>query len=188
MTLKDLVGDGYKEGMTLEEVAVAIKDRSLVDPSTLPPSVSRETFDKTAAELEKLKKEKKSRMTEDEQAQAKQQEFLDRMAALEKENARMKQERSFLAAGYDEETAGKLAGHLSDGNMEEFVKVQSAWAGKLKTDLYAQAKEELLKSTLGIQGGSGGEQQQADVEMAKKFAASRAASTVSQEEILKKFM
>ena len=53
MTLKDLVGDGYKEGMTLEEVAAAIKDRSLVDPSTLPPSVSKETFEKTAQELEK---------------------------------------------------------------------------------------------------------------------------------------
>lgn len=188
MTLKDLVGDGYKEGMTLEEVAAAIKDRSLVDPSTLPPSVSKETFEKTAQELEKLKKEKKSRMTEDEQAQAKQQEFLDRMAALEKENARMKQERSFLDAGYDAETAGKLAGHLSDGNMAEFVKVQSAWAGKLKTDLYAQAKEELLKGTPGIQGGGGTPEKPADLEIAERLAEKRAASVISQEDILKKFM
>lgn len=188
MELKDLVGDGYKEGMTIEEVAAAIKNKSLVDPSTLPPSVSRETFDKTAAELAELKKEKKSRMTEDEQAQAKQQEILERMAALEKENTRMKQEKSFLAAGYPPETAGKLAGHLSEGELEEFVKVQSEWAKQLKADLYAQAKEGLLKNTPPIHAGDPSANGQPDVTLAVSLAKGRAASQVSQEEILKKFM
>lgn len=187
MTLKDLLGEGYKEGMTIEEVAAAIKDKSLVDPSTLPPSVSRETFDKTAAELADLKKANKAKMTEEEQLKQQQQEFMDRMAALEKENARMKQERSFLDAGYDADTAGKLAGHLSDGNMEEFVKVQAAWAGKLKTDLYSQAKEELLKSTPGIQGG-GGQPKQSDVDLAKELAQGLAGFRSAQAEILKMYM
>lgn len=153
MELKDLVGESYKEGMTIEEVAAAIKNKSFVDPSTLPPSVSKDTFEKTASKLAELEKEKKSRMTEDEAAQAKQQELLDRMAALERENVRMKQEKSFLAAGYPEETAGKLAEHLSEGKMEEFVKVQSEWAKQLKSDLYIQAKDELLKDTTLIHAG-----------------------------------
>lgn len=188
MELKDLVGESYKEGMTIEEVAAAIKNKSFVDPSTLPPSVSKDTFEKTASKLAELEKEKKSRMTEDEAAQAKQQELLDRMAALERENVRMKQEKSFLAAGYPEETAGKLAEHLSEGKMEEFVKVQSEWAKQLKSDLYIQAKDELLKDTTLIHAGDQSGTPQPDVALAISLAKGRTASQVSQEEILKKFM
>lgn len=188
MELKDLVGESYKEGMTIEEVAAAIKNKNLIDPSTLPPSVSKETFEKTASKLAELEKEKKARMTEDEQAQAKQQEFLDRMAALEKENVRMKHEKSFLAAGYPAETAGKLAEHLSEAKLEEFVKVQTEWAQKLETEMYAKAKQDLLKSTPPIHAGDQSGTPQPDVALAISLAKGRTASQVSQEEILKKFM
>ena len=56
MNIKELLGEAYKEGMTVEEIETALADKSFVDPSTLPPSVSKETFDKTAADLAKAKK------------------------------------------------------------------------------------------------------------------------------------
>ena len=40
MNLKELLGDAYREDMTLEEVEEALKDLNLADPSTLPKSVS----------------------------------------------------------------------------------------------------------------------------------------------------
>ena len=57
MDLKQLLGDKYKENMTLDEINAALADRNLVDPSTLGETVPKATFDKTASDLAKLKKE-----------------------------------------------------------------------------------------------------------------------------------
>lgn len=190
MELKDLVGDAYQEGMTVEDIAKAIKERSLVDPSTLPPAVSKETFDKTASELAALKREKKERMTAEEAEKAKQQEILDRMASLEKENNRMKQEKSFLSAGYDAETAAKLAGHIVDGNTEEFVKVQTAWLEEQKKAIYAQTKEELLKATPTVNTGTqeaGTSAANTADQLAKTLGENRAKGMATTEEIPMKF-
>ena len=57
MELRELLGNDYRDGMTVEEIAAALSSKSFVDAATLPPSVSKETFDKTASELAKLKRE-----------------------------------------------------------------------------------------------------------------------------------
>lgn len=188
MELKDLVGDAYKEGMTVEDIARAIKERSLVDPTTLPPAVSKETFDKTASELAALKREKKERMTAEEAQQAKQQEILDRMACLEKENNRMRQEKAFLSAGYDAQTAAALAGHVVDGNTEDFVKAQAAWLAEREKAIYARTKEELLKATPPLNTGAGEAHTHPDVDLAANLAKTRAASMVNQQDVLKNYM
>lgn len=188
MELKDLVGDAYREGMTVEDIAKAIKERSLVDPSTLPPTVSKETFDKTASELAALKKQAKERMSAEEAEKAQQQEVLDRMALLEKENNRMKQEKAFLSAGCDGETAAKLAGHVVEGNTDEFVKVQSAWLSEQKKAIYAQTKEELLKATPPVNTGAGeNNTPNAADQLAKALGENRAKGMASPEAIPMKF-
>lgn len=55
MNIQELLGDAYKEGMTIEEINAAIADKSFVDSASLPPSVSKATFDKTASELASAK-------------------------------------------------------------------------------------------------------------------------------------
>ena len=57
MELRELLGNDYKDGMTVEEITAALSSKTFVDAATLPPSVSKETFDKTASELAKLKRE-----------------------------------------------------------------------------------------------------------------------------------
>lgn len=57
MELRELLGNDYRDGMTVEEIAAALSSKTFVDAATLPPSVSKETFDKTASELAKLKRE-----------------------------------------------------------------------------------------------------------------------------------
>ena len=57
MELRELLGNDYRDGMTVEEIAAALSSKTFVDAATLPPSVSKEPFDKTASELAKLKRE-----------------------------------------------------------------------------------------------------------------------------------
>lgn len=73
MDIKELLGDAYKEGMTIEEINTALADKNFVDPSTLPKSVSKELYDKTSSELAKYKKEnedlKSASLTDNEKLQ-----------------------------------------------------------------------------------------------------------------------
>ena len=187
MELRELIGDAYKEGMTIEEVSQAIKGLNLVNPDTLPPSVSKETFDKTASELAALKREKKERMSAEEQEQAQRQEVLDQLSALQKENGRMKQEKALLAAGYDAETAAVLAGHIVEGNVDKFVQVQTNWLSKQKESIYAQVKQELLQQTPGINTGDQ-QSEHLDVDLGAALGKAKASSMASSNEILEKFM
>ena len=173
MELKELLGTNYREGMTVEDIAAALKDLNLVDPATLEPSVSKSTFDKTASELATLKKQAKERMTADELAKAAQEEAAKELAGLRSELACMRQEKAFVAAGYDAGTAEKLARLIVDGDTEGFVKEQVAWAEKYKTDIYASTKAELLKATPGLVSAGSTIEVQKDVDLAKEIAASR---------------
>ena len=57
MERRERVGNDYRDGMTVDEIAAALSSKTFDDAATLPPSVSKETFDKTASELAKLKRE-----------------------------------------------------------------------------------------------------------------------------------
>ena len=75
MDLKELLGEAFKEDMTLEEVQTALADKELVDAATVPQNVvEKKVFDKTASELSALKKQLKdlerAKMTEEEQRAA----------------------------------------------------------------------------------------------------------------------
>jgi hypothetical protein len=61
MTLQELLGDAYKEGMTIEEIETALKDKDLYEGY-----VKKEVFDKTASEVAKLKKQLRDKMIEEE--------------------------------------------------------------------------------------------------------------------------
>lgn len=74
MKIQELLGEAFKEGMSIEEINTVLADKNLVDPSTLPPSVSKEVFDKTASELATAKKTigelKSANLTDEEKLQA----------------------------------------------------------------------------------------------------------------------
>ena len=72
--IQTLLGDDYREGMTIEEINDILANKQFVDPTTLPKSVEKSIFDKTASELSKVKKElaelKASTMSDDEKVNA----------------------------------------------------------------------------------------------------------------------
>lgn len=160
MDLKTLLGDSYKENMTLSDIDAILKDKNLVDTSALPKQVDKAVFDKTASELAAAKKQLKEKMTAEEQAKAEQDTFKQQLADLQKENQQMKLKDSFIGNGYDAKTAASLAEAYSSGDMAKFASLNSSYMETQKKDIAAKVKEDLLKSTPGI--GAGNKQEKVD--------------------------
>ena len=149
--LKTLLGDSYKDGMTIEEITAALADKTFVDPSTLPKSVDKGVFDKTASQLAEAKKQLAAKLTDDEKVKADQDAFKEQFAAIQKENSQMKLKESFITNGYDAKTAVALATAYSEGDMTKFATLNATFMEGTKTALQASIKEQLLKDTPGLQ-------------------------------------
>jgi len=106
MDIKTLLGDTYKEGMTIDEINAALADKNFVDPTTLPKSVTKDVFDKTASELAKVKKELKdlqeTSMTADEKLKAELDKATNAQLTYAKELSKLRAKEIFVSAGLTE--------------------------------------------------------------------------------------
>lgn len=163
MDLKDLLGDAYKEGMTLEEINEALKGKKLVDPETLPKTVTKETFDKTASELAKYKKElrelKEKSMTDEEKIQAELDKATGLQSQFQKELAKIRAKEIFVEAGLKAEDYSLILDSVVTEN-EETTQTRAQSMVKLiaaqRKAVEDSVKAELLKNTPKPEPGSGG--------------------------------
>lgn len=163
MNLKELLGDAYKEGMTFEEIEAALADKELVDPSTLPKSVSKDVFDKTASELSKVKKElialKEASMTDAEKLQAELDKAKEAQAIYNKELSKLRAKEIFVTAGLTETDYASILDIVVSED-EETTKTRAKSMVDLITAQKAAAekaiKAELLKGTPKPKPGEGG--------------------------------
>lgn len=163
MDLKKLLGDAYKENMTLDEINEALEGVSLVDPSTLPKMVNKDVFDKTASELAKVKKQLKElqekSMTDEEKLQAELEKAIESQQQYTKELAKLRAKEIFVEAGLTEKDYEPLLEMVVTGD-EETTKthaknmVNVIKAQKAATE--AAVKAELLKNTRKPPAGNGG--------------------------------
>lgn len=178
MDLKTLLGDDYKEGMTVEEIEAALADKEFVDPSTLPESVSKKLFDKTASELATVKKElrklKESSMTAEEKVQEELNKAQDLQKTYAKELAKLKAKEIFVEAGLIEKDYASLL----DAVVSEDEEVTTSRAKAMVDVINAQkqaveqaVKAELLKGTPKPPAGGGGSIGKVDYE--KEIAEAR---------------
>lgn len=154
MNLKELLGDAYREDMTLEEVEQALEGINLVDPAKLPKSVSKEVFDKTASELARVKKELKElqekNMTAEEKLKLELEKAAESQAQYKRELAKLRATEIFVAAGLIEDDYKTLLDIVVSED-EEATKVRA----KSMVDVIASQKKavektvkaELLKGT-----------------------------------------
>lgn len=160
MDLKTLLGDAFKEGMTLAEVEAALADKDMIDRSEAETMATNraaatkrllDTANKKLAEAQK-----KGTETGNENAA-----LLERINALEerdKANTRLSNiathKASLIAQGYAEDLASATAEALVDGN----TAVVLANQGKFLAAQTAKIKEDLLKGTKppAAGGNSGG--------------------------------
>lgn len=162
MNLKELLGDAYKEGMSFEEIEAALADKELVDPSTLPKSVSKDVFDKTASELSKVKKElkalKEASMTDAEKLQAELDKAKEAQVIYNKELSKLRAKEIFVTAGLTETDYASILDVVVSED-EETTKTRA----KSMVDLIAAQKAaaekaikaELLKGTPKPKSGEG---------------------------------
>lgn len=154
MDLRELLGEDYKDGMTLEDVNKLLEGKTFVDPSTLPKSVSKEVFDKTASELASYKRElrklQEEHMTADERLKAELENAKLAQATYAKEINKLKAKEIFLTGGLEEaEYASVLDMVVSeDGNATVAKATQLMGLIKARNEITEKkVKLELLKGT-----------------------------------------
>lgn len=177
-SLKELLGDAYKEGITLEEIETALAEKDLVDRTELGEVVSKATFDKTASELSALKKElkklKESSMTAEEKVQEELNKAQELQKTYAKELAKLKAKEIFVEAGLIEKDYASLL----DAVVSEDEEVTTTRAKAMVDVINAQkqaveqaVKAELLKGTPKPPAGGGGSIGKVDYE--KEIAEAR---------------
>ncbi len=164
MNLKDLLGDAYKENMTIDEVNEALAN------ITAPKTVSKEVFDKTASELasskklvrelqEKLRELEESSMTAEEKIKAETERTQELQKALSQKLSALKAKEIFVAAGLTESDYSSILDAVVSED-EETTKTRAKSMVDLisaqKAAVEKAVKAELLKGTPKPPAGDGG--------------------------------
>lgn len=182
MTLKELLGDAFRDGMTVEEISAALASKTFVPKPTSPVAAS-EPISELALAKARLKGEPLPTAKPSDADNT----ALERLAALERENRLMKLKDSFLKGGYDSESAEKLALASADGDMETFVSVSNAYLQAKTEALQVSIKEDLLHQSAGT-GGCGGneglEEETAGIALAKELGNAAAQRDAKSSEVL----
>lgn len=160
MDIKELLGDLYKEGMTLEEVNAALADKTYVDPNTLPKSVNKDVFDRTASELAKANKELKelreSSLSADEKLKLELEKAAQSQITFAKEFAKLQAKEIFVNAGIKEEEYSSVLDMVVSEDAEVTKTRATSMVGLIaaqKAALDKTLRAELLKTTPKPPGG-----------------------------------
>lgn len=151
--LQTLLGDSYKEGMTLEEVNAALAEKEFVDRSTMDGYVPKKLLEDANSEAADYKKKWRATLSEVEQ---KRQDEADEKAALQAENAKLKKESAlarltgnYLSLGYDAENAKKIAEAVYDGDTDEVFRMQTKHQEDMKKNIEADLMKKMPDSPSG---------------------------------------
>lgn len=154
MELKDLLGEAYHDGMTVDEISAALSSRTFVDPSTLGDTVSKNVFDKTASDLARVKKElkdlKAAGQTDAERLQAAIAEAEAQKREFTLKVNRLAVEKVLVGAGLEEADYSSFIDGIVGEDAENSVKIATNISAVLKaqrTAAEAAAKKQLQQST-----------------------------------------
>lgn len=141
--LKALLGESYKEGMTVDEINTALSQLDLIDTAK-EKVVKKDVFDKTASELAAKNKLLKDKMTEDEQRAERDKEVAEQLKASAETVKRLTLEKTLSKSGYDDKQIANFADAFVKGDTEELGKVMTT----LITDLTKKVKDETTAELL----------------------------------------
>lgn len=167
--LQTLLGDAYKEGMTLDEINAALADRELMDKSEMDGYVPKSLLDKANTEAADYKKKWRGALSEAEQ---KAQDEKDKQTAMENELNQLRKEskiagyeKNFIGLGYDEKSAKEVAEAMFDGDMETVFIIQKK---------FQESKERAIKADLMKNMPTAPSGNQATVDYSKQIAEAQA--------------
>ena len=152
--LKSLLGDKYKDGMSIEEVLALDVEAPKADLSGL---ISKEHFDKVASEAASYKKQLRATMSE---AEAKAAEEAEKYAAIVAERDKLKAEKAvaenakgLVAIGYSEELATEVATALFEGDFATVIKAQAKFVDAQKKAAIAESVKQMPVPPASSEGG-----------------------------------
>lgn len=167
--LQSLLGDSFKEGMTLDEINAALADKELVDKSEMKEYVPKALFDKASSDAADYKKKWRGALSEAEQ---KAQDEKEKQTAMENELNQLRRdskiaayEKNYLGLGYDEKSAKEVAEAMFDGDMDTVFTIQK----KFQENKERAIKADLMKNMPAPPSGN-----QATVDYSKQIAEAQA--------------
>lgn len=153
--LKALLGDKYKEGMTIEELMALEIEEPKIDTSKY---VSKELYDKAASDTANYKKQLRASMSESEQkalADAeKLKELEDELTQLKTEKTIAENSSGLVAIGYDEKTAKEVATAFMKGDFAAVINAQAKFVDAQKKAVIADAVKETPRPPVGNDSGT----------------------------------
>lgn len=173
MTLKDLLGNAFKEDMTLADIDAALTERDLMDKSELDNLVNNRTaaqkrlLDAANKKLEEANKKLADAQKRNDDAGNENASLLERIAALETEAAASKRAAAiskdvaaYVALGYPEDLARSTAEALADGDNAKVTENMGVFIAQKTQSIEQSVKDQLLNGTKppagGGDGGTGG--------------------------------
>ena len=161
--IQSLLGEEYRDGMTIEEINGVLANRQFVDPTTLPKSVEKHIFDKTASELAKVKKElgelKNNNLSDEEKVNAAIAAADARANEYSLKMNRLDVEKLFLADGLTEADYADLIDDIVSEDSDKTIKLAKSLLAVVKSQKSAAEKSlraELLKKTPKPPAGDAG--------------------------------
>lgn len=143
-SLKDILGEAYREDMTLADIESAIASMKLADLSN-GEYVSKGKLSDYERRMKEAEKKLADKLTEEEKAQielAKREEYYKQ---LEKENARNKYITKLGKTIKDEKVLGEIADLYADGDFATALDKQNEYFAKYHSELEKTIKADLLK-------------------------------------------
>ena len=152
--LKSLLGDKYKEGMTIEEIMSLNVD---IPEPDMTGYISKEHFDRVASEAANYKKQLRANMTEAEQKAAAEAEKYAEVVAerdkLKAEKAIAENAKGLVAIGYDDALATEVATALHNGDSVTVIKAMGKFVESQKKAVLADAVKDTPTPPVGNEGG-----------------------------------
>jgi hypothetical protein len=154
--LKSLLGDKYKEGMTVEDIMSLELDAPKADTTAYDNLKKR--LDEVASEAANYKKQLRASMSEaDAKAAADAEKYANMEAELEQlkaDKAIAENAKGLVAIGYDETLATEVATALYKGDAATVIKAQAKFVDAQKKAVLADAVKETPAPPAGGEGGN----------------------------------
>lgn len=151
MNLKEVLGDAYKEGMTVEEVETALESVTIPEDNSAEIERLKNALSKSNSEAAGYKKQLREKMTEDEQKKQREQEEREELQnkydKLLRESVIAKNKAKLVALGYDESLADETAEAMADGDSEKVFANQQKHLVSFEKKVRAEALKDTPKPT-----------------------------------------
>ena len=143
-TLKDILGEAYREDMTLADIEKAIADKKLADLSS-GEYVSKGKLTDYERRMKEAEKKLADKLTEEEKAQIELAKREDYYKQLEKENNRNKYIAKLGKSIKDEKVLNEIADLYADGDYATAIDKQNEYLAKYHGELEKSIKADLMK-------------------------------------------